>query len=84
MEYAVGRALKNKVPILQKLAGYDRRLLVLLQVDYFAEPDRLREVLNEQDIKPIDAIFLIDLNQAMHLLVARVNLFRPLQVKKPE
>jgi hypothetical protein len=68
LEFSVQRILKAKLPRLQKLMNYQRKMLLIVQDYDYAEPDRLKEVLAVIETPGADAILLIDTNCHVHLI----------------
>jgi hypothetical protein len=61
LEYALGRILDAKLPRLKPITGY-RRKLILIWTDYFfADAERVTEVLSERKLTTadVDSILLI-------------------------
>ena len=76
LEFSVQRILKAKLPRLQTLMNFQRKLLLIVQDYDYAEPDRLKEVLTEMERPGADAILLIDSNCHAHLLNDRGTVFK--------
>jgi len=77
LEYTVQKILKEKIPRLQSLGSFQRKILLLVQEYDFAEPDRLKEVLVEKALAAtdIDSVFLIDGVNVAHLLADPGDVF---------
>jgi hypothetical protein len=58
----VQRILDAKLPRMKALTGFQRRMLLIWSDYFFAEPERLKEVLDEKRLTAddVDTIFLID------------------------
>ncbi|HET6844925.1 MAG TPA: hypothetical protein VFK06_25060 [Candidatus Angelobacter sp.] len=75
LEFSLQRILSAKLPSLQEIKNYQRKLLLLVQEYDYAEPDRLQEVLAGIKTPGVDAIFLIDSNGQAHLISDTDSIF---------
>lgn len=50
IEFSVDKILQEKTPVLLKMKGYDKRILLLTKVYEFAEPFLVREVFQKKDL----------------------------------
>ena len=57
--HAVDRILREKLPTLRRLAGYDRKMLLIWSQNVFADPDEIRELLSQRDLQGVDTILLV-------------------------
>jgi hypothetical protein len=76
LEFSVRRILNAKLPRLQKLTDYQRKLLLIVQDYDYAEPERLTEVFAELETPGADAILLIDSAFHAHLVCDPGTVFK--------
>lgn len=76
LEFSMRRILNAKLPRLQKMAGYERTLLLIVQDYDYAEPDRLQEILAGIKTPGVDAILLVDSTCTAHLISDPGELFK--------
>lgn len=62
LEFALNRILDEKLPILERLGGYKRRILLITSAYLFAEPGNVRDILHAREInaRQCDTVLLID------------------------
>lgn len=61
VKVAIDRILKEKLPILATLTGYDRKMLLILKQYHFTEPEMVSEILSARSLtrEQVDTIFLV-------------------------
>jgi hypothetical protein len=50
LEYAIGRILKAKLPRMKNVIGYKRKLILVWSDYFYAEPERVTEVLMKHNL----------------------------------
>ena len=79
LQYTIGRILDAKLPRLKKVNGYNRKVLLIWSGYFFAEADRVKEVLDARKLttQDVDTILFIDGNSELHWVADPAGLFRP-------
>ena len=68
LEFALNRILDQKLPRLEKLEGFKRKILLITSAYLFAEPDHIRDILHSRQItaKQCDTVLLVDESASVH------------------
>jgi hypothetical protein len=68
IEFALNRILEQKLPRLEKLEGFKRRLLLITSAYLFAEPSHVADILHSRQItaRQCDTVLLIDESADVH------------------
>jgi hypothetical protein len=68
LDFALNRILDQKLPRLEKLEGFKRRILLITSAYLFAEPGNVRDILHSRQItaKQCDTVLLIDGSGGVH------------------
>ena len=79
LEFALNRILAEKLPRLQKLEGFERRILLVTSAYLFAEPNEVRDILQTHQItaKQCDTVLLIDESGNVHWVADPGCVFNP-------
>jgi hypothetical protein len=79
LQYAIGRILDAKLPRLKKVTGYTRKLLLIWSGYFFADGERLKEILDARKLtaQDVDTILLIDGDSELHWVADPAGLFGP-------
>jgi hypothetical protein len=68
LEFALDRILDQKLPRLEKLGGFKRKILLITSAYLFAEPSNVTDILHSRQIttKQCDGVLLIDERENVH------------------
>lgn len=82
LTYGVKRVLDEKLPVMKKVSGYDRKIILVWSDYIFAERDRVREIIARAPltVKEIDSIVLIELNGVVGCVADPGGVFRNAQI----
>jgi hypothetical protein len=86
LEYSLDRILKAKLPRLKKLTSGQRKLLLIWSDYFFAEPGRVKEILDARNltVQDVDSILLIDSSSDVSWVADPAGLFRLGLRRNPE